>query len=137
VQAHFEGVVIAVMAAVDQVAQAANSAWSLQLQPSETVKGAFAQLGAYHPDVKAWYENPIGRDLRRIRTRMAHYAYAKLPAGPRWTVEVGHNEYPSPRDLGRYALDAVAYCEALVQLLDDIEKTLARGGGVSPTRERI
>jgi hypothetical protein len=41
IQAHFEGVVISVIAAVDQVAQAVNHALNLRAKPDDLVAKAF------------------------------------------------------------------------------------------------
>ncbi len=77
VQAHFEGVVVSVMAAVDQVAQAVNSAWQLRVNSSNLVEKAFTTLAERLPEIGDWFSQPIGRDLRRLRVRMVHYAYTK------------------------------------------------------------
>jgi hypothetical protein len=79
VQAYFEGVIVSAMAAVDQVAQGINSALGLRLNPNTLVNGAFTKLTSFLPALQEWYENPLGIDLRRIRTRIIHYSYSKSP----------------------------------------------------------
>lgn len=71
IQAHFEGVVVSVMAAVDQVAQAVNSALCLRATPGELVEKTFSMIGDV-PGVGEWYQEQIGRDLRSIRTKIVH-----------------------------------------------------------------
>src|SRR5713101_8064159 len=39
------------------------------------------------PHVAEWFNEPIGIDLRRLRTRMMHYAYTKTCGSPGWVVE--------------------------------------------------
>ena len=88
IQAHFEGVVISLMAAVDQIAQATNSARNLRLPPTELVEKAFNVLGDAVPAINSWYKERIGVDLRRIRTRAVHYSYVKNATKDNWAVEL-------------------------------------------------
>src|SRR4051794_36390766 len=67
VQAHFEGVVVSVMAAVDQIAQAVNKTFGLRLPPHQLVEKAFTAAREKVPSLSGWYEDPLGVDLRRIR----------------------------------------------------------------------
>ena len=126
VQAHFEGVIVSVMAVVDKVAQAANSALVLSLNQGELVSGAMAELGRQLPGVKDWFEKPIGLDLRRIRVRIIHYFYVKAlhPAGPQWQVESAGTGYTGSRELLSYSQAAVAYGTALSALIPAIEAHL-------------
>ena len=79
IQAHFEGIVISVVAAVDQVAQAINKDCDLGAAPGDLFDKAYGNLAPKILRLKDWCEKPIGRDLRRIRTRIVHYQYKKLP----------------------------------------------------------
>lgn len=124
VQAHFEGVVISLMAAVDQVAQAVNSALKLGLDTSDLVAAAFKEVTQKVPAVARWYENPLGRDLRRLRTRMIHYSYQKSPGALRWHVEDANPAYEGSRELLAYTVEAVKYGRDLAALLDRIEDQL-------------
>lgn len=132
VQAHFEGVVVSAMAAVDKIARATNSGLSLSLNQGELVTGAMAELGRRIGSVKSWFESPIGRDLRRIRVRIIHYAYAKTPdpVKRQWLVETAGAEYAGSRALLDYASAAVEYGAVLSALLPKIEARLrAEKGG--------
>lgn len=129
VQAHFVGVVVSVMAAVDQVAQAVNSAWQLHLDSSNLVEKAFTTLAGRMPAIDNWFKEQIGRDLRRIRVRMVHYAYAKTPQGSCWVVESAGTEFSGSRELVAYAESAVEYGECLRRLLPHIEHEIANRTG--------
>lgn len=125
VQAHFEGVVVCVLAAIDQVAQAVNSACGLHLRTADLVERAFARASLEVPDVAKWFKDPIGRDLRRVRTRMVHYSYAKLPNLSQWLVEDAGTEYTGSREVLEYARAAVRYGHELRQLAIEIAAVLA------------
>jgi hypothetical protein len=126
VQAFFEGVVIAVIAAIDQVAQATNSALRLGLLPGNLFERAFQEIEALVPEFKAWRENPIGVDLRRVRTRMMHYSYMKSPSGqPSWKVESANDNYRGSRELSHYAKAAVEYADELRILSGKLENALS------------
>ena len=126
VQAHFEGVVVSLIAAVDQVAQAVNSGRQLGLRQSDLVQKAFELLSAELPAVREWFHDAIGRDLRRIRTRIIHYSYVKSPApnAARWSVEPAGGDYNGPRELVSYAKAAVQNGRRLEALLPGISSAL-------------
>lgn len=126
VQAHFEGVVISIMAAVDQVAQATNSALRLSLSTNSLVTESFTQLGQSIPPLADWFDEPFGRDLRRLRTRMIHYAYRKSREGLVWTVESVDTNYSGSRELRAYAGSAAEYACRLLNFIPDIHQYLAR-----------
>src|SRR5262249_26496647 len=128
VQAHFEGVVVNLIAAVDQVAQAVNSAHRLRLSQSELVRTEFGLLGEELAEVHQWCQDPIGRDLRRIRTRIIHYSYVKslTPQAARWSVESVGKDYCGSRELSAYAEAAVDYGRRLDALLTRISSALAK-----------
>ncbi len=121
VQAHFEGVIMSLMAAVDQVAQAVNNALRLGLKPQKLVEEAFAVLSLAIPEVDFWFKDPIGRDLRRIRVRMIHYSYSKTPQGGRWVVESADTDFKGSRELVAYARAGVEYLERLKSLFPQVE----------------
>jgi len=75
VQAHFEGVVVAVMAAVDQVAQAINSGLALGLHQDKLVDGAFQKIAMVLPELGTWFNDPLGRRkaMRGRLNRLARY----------------------------------------------------------------
>lgn len=125
VQASFEGVVISVVSAIDQVAQAANSAWKLGAAPGELFEKASAVIETELPSFRAWRDQPIGLDLRRLRTRMVHYSYDKSAAGGRaWHVEETGSGYGDSRDVGSYSEAAIAYGHELAHLANELADVL-------------
>ncbi|MDP2266777.1 MAG: hypothetical protein Q8J70_09525 [Thiobacillus sp.] len=125
-QAFFEGTVVATVSAIDQVAQAANSALSLGLGAGNLFDGVVAEIEAHVPEFKAWREQPIGRDLRRLRTRMVHYSYDKSSNGnPEWQVELADANYTESRELFAYAQAAASYAQELGVIADKLEQLLA------------
>jgi len=131
IQAHFEGVLFSVTAAADQIAQAANSALELGATPSDLFDRAFSVLVEELPDLRAWRDNPLGRDVRALRTRAIHYSYAKTPVGTDWQVEETDAPYRGSRELREYGDDAVRYVQELVAWVQKIESKLrARQPGV-------
>lgn len=126
IQASFEGVVIAVVAAIDQVAQATNSALNLGLAAGSLFEGSAPEIERRVPEFRDRRQNPIGRDLRIVRTRMVHYSYAKTPSGdPTWQVEMANRHYEGPRDLSSYAAAAVAYGTQLDGIAEKLLQALA------------
>jgi hypothetical protein len=129
-QAHFEGVVVAAMAAVDQVAQAAKSGLKFKLGKGEDlVNKAFETLSSSLPQIRDWFGDPIGRDLRSIRTKMVHYAYSKTANSPwlQWEVQrAATQQYQGPRELTAYARAAVSYIDRLTSFLPAIERLFYR-----------
>ena len=125
-QAFFEGAVVATVSAIDQVAQAANSALSLKLDAGKLFDGAIPEIEKRVPEFKAWREQPIGRDLRRLRVRMVHYSYGKSQSGePSWQVEVADANYTGSRELYAYAQAAASYVQELATIADKLQKSLA------------
>lgn len=128
VQAFFEGVITAVISATDQVAQTANSALKLGAGSSNgnLFDVASPEIEARVPGFKAWREQPIGLDLRRLRTRMVHYSYKKSPNADRnWHVEATGSDYAGPRDLYSYVSAAATYARELGALADQLQESLA------------
>jgi len=120
-QAFFEGVVVAVVSAMDQVAQSANSARNLGLRPDNLFNGASHEIEKIIPEFKDWREKPIGLDLRRLPTRMVHYSYIKSSNGELvWEVETANENYNGPRDLIGYAESAVSHARELGRLTDHL-----------------
>jgi hypothetical protein len=136
VQAHFEGVIVSVISAVDQVAQAINSALRLRLKTDKLVEDAFNRLAESAPEIGSWYSESIGRDLRRIRVRMVHYRYFKNEQFDGWVVESAGTDFQGPRELIAYARNAVEYGERLGSLLPLIEAKIATRPGGGSTVER-
>ena len=127
-QAFFEGTVVASISVIDQVAQAANSALGLGLNPGNLFDGTVAKIEQRVPEFRAWRERPIGRDLRRLRTRMVHYSYGKSSCGnPTWQVGVADANYTGSRELFAYAQAAAAYAQELGVIADKLQHSLAAG----------
>lgn len=125
VQASFEGVVFAVIAAIDQVAQAVNSALKLGLSSGELFEGVTKEIEVRVPEFRSWRNDPMGLDLRRLRTRMAHYSYQKRSAKLIWEVESANEAFVGSRELASYAKAAVAYAHTLESFLDSLTRGLS------------
>ena len=119
IQAHFEGAVVASIAAIDKVAQAVNSALKLRTRSSDTFEKAFTEIRHIEP-VDKWYRNQFGRDLRRIRVRIAHYSYTKDFTGVHFTVEDSQTNYNGPREILAYARASLEYSGQLCALIPNI-----------------
>jgi hypothetical protein len=125
IQAHFEGALVASIASVDKVAQAVNSALKLGASPSKTFEKGFAEIRGIKP-VDEWYQNPFGRDLRRIRARIAHYSYTKDFTGVHFFVEGADTSYEGPREILAYARSASEYTSQLCALIPSVISLLER-----------
>jgi hypothetical protein len=123
IQAHFEGAVLASLAAIDKVAQAVNSALKLRAQNGEKFEKAFKEICALE-GVEEWYQNPLGIDLRRTRVRIAHYAYRKESRDIHLQVEDVSSKYDGSREISAYAESALEYAKELCKLIPTIEENL-------------
>ena len=124
-QAFFEGTVVATVSAIDQIAQAVNSALDLRLSPNNLFDGTIAEIERRVPEYAAWHMLPIGRDLRRLRTRMVHYCYDKTFNGElAWMVEVANPAYTESRELLDYAQAAVTYARQLGSIANSLQQSL-------------
>lgn len=125
IQAYFEGAVVSSIAAVDQAAQAVNKALCLRLGTDVLVSKAFAHVSKALGEIDTWFQDPIGLDLRRIRTRVVHYSYSKSAGvGCRWNVEEANPSYTGSRELVDYANAAAAYAARLSDLTVVLEEWL-------------
>jgi hypothetical protein len=123
IQAYFEGTIVATVSAVDQVAQAANSALNLHLESGNLFEGASREIESRIPSFRAWREQPIGIDLRRLRTRIVHYSYIKSSNGDqKWLVETANENYTGARDLSSYAEATVAYGRKLALIIGELKE---------------
>lgn len=123
IQAHFEGIVVSVIAAIDQVAQAVNAALGLRAKPEELMEKTFSAIDDL-PGVVEWYNDPIGRDLRSIRTKIVHYSYTKDFRGVEFNIQEATQPYPGPRDLTSYSRKAVAYGKGLREIIPSIKSRI-------------
>jgi hypothetical protein len=137
IQSHFEGVLIALMAAVDQVAAAADLALGLGSDPQHRVDNAVRQLTQRIPEVRSWFDQDIYLDLRRLRVRAVHYTYMKNPSQVLWCVESAGTRYRGSRELLEYASAGVECGRQFACLIDRIERELIAGDAMdSSGRER-
>ncbi len=128
IQAHFEGVVVSIMAAMDKVVEAVISAWKLPpVDQKDRVKNALEPLALRVPKLKDWLGEEIGRDLRRIRTRIVHYTYRKTPYEEGWFVESAGTKFSGSRELIAYTKSAVEHGKCLQELLPRIKEEIAKG----------
>lgn len=125
IQAYFEGTIVATVSAIDQVAQAVNSALNLHLEPRNLFEGASREIESLVPTFKAWRDQPIGLDLRRLRTRIVHYSYVKSFNGDfKWHVETANHDYTGARDLSAYTEATVAYGRELAGIVAKLKELL-------------
>lgn len=130
VQAHFEGVVVSLSSAENQLAEAAVIALGLELGDDEnTIREGMRELGRLLPAVELWRRHEIVRDLRIIRNRAIHYSYDKAASAKdhRWRVELAGTRYAGPRELLAYSEAAVEHAQRLHRLLPSIEQALSTG----------
>lgn len=126
IQAFFEGIITATISAADLVAQAANSALNLGAGNGSLFDRAAPEIEARVPRFREWYEQPIGRDLRRLRVRIVHYSYVKsLTADRHWQVEATYPNYQGSRSLLDYAEATVAYARDLGEIANKLADSLA------------
>ena len=132
IQAYFEGTIVATISAIDQVAQAANSSLNLHLESGNLFEGASKEIESRVSTFKAWREQPIGIDLRRLRTRIVHYSYKKSSNGDqKWHVEMAYENYTGARDLSSYAEATVAYGRELALIIGKLKESLEANNNAS------
>jgi hypothetical protein len=137
IQAYFEGTVVAAVSAIDQVAQAANSALELRLRSEDLFDCASSQIERRVPAYRNWRDQPIGVDLRRLRTRIVHYSYTKSSSGDlKWEVETVNGNYAGARDLSAYAEAVVVYCRELAVIADELRESFAANNPVGAVDAR-
>ena len=128
VQAYFEGVLLAFIAAADQFAEGLNVRLRLCLQnPNLKDASEAMQRGTLRTRLFKWYDAPIAADVRNVRRQIAHHHYEKTPAGPRLEVAPpsgGARAYGGPRDLARYTSAVVEHLDRLDVLVTAAESRL-------------
>jgi hypothetical protein len=127
VQAHFEGVLVTLPSAENQLAEAAKIALGLDLPEGRVLKGGMQQLGRLVPEIRVWSGHEIVKDLRHIRNRIIHYCYLKDPEARdhRWRVESADTHFAGSRELLAYASAAVEHGRRLLPHLPLIEVALS------------
>lgn len=128
VQAHFEAVVLCFCAVRDKIAQAINSKLRLHANGEGDL---MEKVCEETPEFKVWRENPLQKDVAKIRVGIAHYSYGKVPYGLGWKVQdVGGKYKEGSRELRDYAQAAIHHANKLIDLIPTIEYELSRRGRV-------
>jgi hypothetical protein len=127
VQAHFEGILFAFIAAGDKVAHAVNSGWKLGI--GYVSLAAVIRNQAWDCPTKTclheWHADPLHEDVRLIRNLAMHSHYEK--DGRHLTFKVqrhGRNSYAESRELGTYATSVVGHLQNLERILAALEAEL-------------
>jgi hypothetical protein len=125
VQAHFEGILIAFIAASDQVAEAI--AQGLHLGNVQNLGEALKRskrTGSPWDDLRRWNDAVISLDVRAIRRLAVHHHYIKahgiLEAAP------GRPDYGGSRELIPYGEAVSAHLDALKTLLESLSDSVHR-----------
>lgn len=131
IQAHFEGILFAAVAAADQVAEATNIGLGLGLGNTSLVSA----LGAAPAHLKLrkklfrWHNKPVAADYRVLRRLAIHHWSHKQPRGPLIEVErPDESRYEGARDLYSYGTAVVEHLAELEDLLLSIEAALTDEG---------
>lgn len=122
VQAHFEGVLYAFVAASDQLAEAINLQFALGLEQAN-LYDALERMpnSAIRRRLFRWHNSAIAADVRSIRRQAVHHHYKKTPQGPRLEVQPPRGKpYGGSRTLGEYATSAVSHLERLGPLVEQL-----------------
>ncbi len=137
IQAHFEGVLFAVIAAADQIAEAINLAQRLGLKnPNLRCALDNVEPSEVFDKFSRWWNEPIIRDVRNIRRLATHHHYKKKPptnhsesGGLVLEVEQpqGSSLYRGSRELTAYSRAVVEAAKRLEPLLIDLERQLSKG----------
>ena len=126
IQAHFEGVVFSVRAAVEQITKAIKLVRKTDFNKTLR-KFASATTNMRLKELAKWFNDPLFEDLRTIRNSFTHASYDKTRAesGTEWKVEKpAKSKYGGCRELRQYCQAAVAQAEERVALIQDIEAEL-------------
>jgi hypothetical protein len=130
VQAHFEGVLFAFVAAADQVAEAINLGMKLGLRrPNSNLKRVLEAMppSPIQSRLSGWHDAPIAADVRDLRVRATHHHYAKTPSGPRTLVAqepTRRKPYGGSRELVSYGEAAVTHVGRLRGEVDGLKDFL-------------
>ncbi|MDA8358845.1 MAG: hypothetical protein M0Z95_21690 [Actinomycetota bacterium] len=122
VQAHFEGVLYALVAAWDKTEEGINLQFSLGLAQDD-LHDALKEMpkSRLRSSLFKLYQSAIAADVRSIRRLAVHHSYKKTPRGPQLEVELPTGKaYGGSRTLIVYANAAVSHLESLEPLLDQL-----------------
>jgi hypothetical protein len=91
VQAHFEGVVVSIIAAEEKVKEAVRIAYGVRRKDEQKCRLLYKDVGRKLPKLGEWYANAFLGDIREVRNLAIHQYYEKRPitAGgpvPGWEV---------------------------------------------------
>jgi hypothetical protein len=128
VQAHFEGVLYACIAASDQVAEALARMYELRRENYNLTKALkcvrLRRIQAPNNILERladWNDHGIMKDVRALRNRATHHHYRKHRASAAWEVQPsGVRGGCRNRQLEAYCRCAVAHLELLPPLLDEL-----------------
>ena len=130
VQAHFEGILHAFIAAWDQVREAINIAFSLDLGRHGRAVEEMPE-SPLRTSLHDWERVRIALDARDIRKRATHHHYVKTPGALRVEVQppaLPVQPYGGPRDLVEYGKAVVDHATRLRLLLDDMAQQFSTNG---------
>jgi hypothetical protein len=129
VQAHFEGMLFAFVAAADQVAEAINLGMKLGRGRPDLKKVLETMpRSPIQSRLSEWYEAPIVADVRDLRRRATHHHYAKTPSGPRTLVAeepTRAGPYGGSRELVLYGEAAITHVGRLREVLGSLKDCLS------------
>mgnify|MGYP002335898875 CR=1 FL=1 len=130
VQAHFEGVLFAAVAAEDQLAEAINIGLALDLGHASLAKVlAAANRWEMTGELDRWRQRSVAADYREVRRLMTHHWSRKTVKGPVIEVqEVMRGEHRGNRELGAYSRAVVEHFERLRAILPRVTDSFQRGG---------
>ncbi|MGH7949100.1 MAG: hypothetical protein ACREQF_07750 [Candidatus Binataceae bacterium] len=113
VQAHFEGVLFSVKAAVDQITAL------LAVRLKCPYRRALARASETDPKLKDWMDDPLFTELNELRRLAAHHTYVKRPSGPEeaWAIEAVGSAYDGPRELAAYCSKVTSYGSRLLEIV--------------------
>ncbi len=132
VQAHFEGILFAAVAAADQLAESINIGLGLGLENAtlnQSLENA-PKSWKLRSRLFKWHDSPIAKDYRGLRRFAIHHWSRKTTRGPR--IEVAKpdgSRYPGPRSLDHYGQKVVEHLAVLEELLPKILKSLEEAAG--------
>jgi hypothetical protein len=127
VQAHFEAVLLSVIAADEKLFEAIAAAHSRSTRDRRVMSLTGEWFKEDWPDEhsshESWKQSPLVMEARRLRNQAAHRYMNKRGGARGWEVEgMTNSEMPSQpsRDLHGFASELVIHSETLVQIVNTI-----------------
>jgi hypothetical protein len=119
IQAHFEGLLYAFVAATDKAGAAIDSLMRLDVGST-----ALAEMCSLKDQLSGSRSTPIATDVRKLRNLATHSYYKKVPDGSGLKVQelTGRDQssYRGSRDLVEYGKAAVDHLHALTRILEQL-----------------